>query len=82
MRIATLISSSSTSSNTTTTGAVAEGRLMRRPPTGERVDEVRLELGGTFLHGLEHGTKKPCLNRLDILAKSFELTISELMSGV
>ena len=55
---------------------------MRRPPTGERVDEVRLELGGTFLHGLERGTKEPWLNTLDILAKSFELTISELMSGV
>ncbi len=36
----------------------------------------------TFLHGLEHGTKEPCLNTLDILAKSFELTISELMRGI
>jgi hypothetical protein len=36
----------------------------------------------TFLHGLEHGTKEPCLNTLDILAKSFDLTISELMRGV
>jgi DNA-binding XRE family transcriptional regulator len=36
----------------------------------------------TFLHGLEHGTKEPCLNTIDILAKSFELSISELMRGV
>jgi transcriptional regulator with XRE-family HTH domain len=36
----------------------------------------------TFLHGLEHGTKEPCLNTLDILAKSFDLSISELMRGV
>jgi transcriptional regulator with XRE-family HTH domain len=35
-----------------------------------------------FLHALEHGTKEPCLNTLDILAKSFELTISELMDGI
>jgi transcriptional regulator with XRE-family HTH domain len=35
-----------------------------------------------FLQALEHGTKEPCLNTMDILAKSFELTISELMLGV
>ena len=35
-----------------------------------------------FLHALEHGTKEPCLNTLDILAKSFELSISELIRGV
>lgn len=35
-----------------------------------------------FLHALEQGTKEPCLNTLDTLAKSFELTISELMDGL
>jgi DNA-binding XRE family transcriptional regulator len=35
-----------------------------------------------FLHALEHGEKEPCLNTLDILAKSFDLTISDLMRGV
>ena len=39
-------------------------------------------LDTAFLHALEHGTKEPCLNTLDILAKSFELSISELMRGV
>jgi hypothetical protein len=31
---------------------------------------------------MEQGTQEPCLNTLDILAKSFEFTISELMQGV
>jgi transcriptional regulator with XRE-family HTH domain len=35
-----------------------------------------------FLHALEHGSTEPCLNTLDVLAKSFELNISELMRGV
>jgi hypothetical protein len=35
-----------------------------------------------FLHALEHGTKEPCLNTLDVLAKSFDMSISELMRGV
>jgi transcriptional regulator with XRE-family HTH domain len=39
-------------------------------------------LDDAFLHNLEHGTKEPCLNTIDILAKSFELSISELMRGV
>lgn len=36
----------------------------------------------TFLHGLEHGTKEPCLNTLDVLAKSFDMTMSELLKGI
>ena len=36
----------------------------------------------SFLHALEHGTQEPSLTTLDILAKSFELTISELLKGV
>ena len=62
---------------------------------GKRLGELRKERGWTytylsehsgiattFLHNLEHGRKEPCLNTLDILAKSFDLTISELMRGV
>jgi len=29
-------------------------------------------LDDAFLHNLEHGTKEPCLNTIDILAKSFD----------
>jgi transcriptional regulator with XRE-family HTH domain len=62
---------------------------------GKRIGNLRKERGWTFiylsehsglakgfLHALEHGTQEPCLNTLDILAKSFDLTISELMKGV
>lgn len=62
---------------------------------GKRLGSLRKEKGWTFtylaehsglatgfLHALEHGEKEPCLNTLDILAKSFDLTISELMRGV
>ena len=62
---------------------------------GKRLGALRKEKGWTFvylaehsglddafLHNLEHGTKEPCLNTIDILAKSFELSISELMRGV
>ena len=62
---------------------------------GRRLGSLRKEKGWTFvylaehsgvatgfLHALEHGTKEPCLNTLDILAKSFDLTIAELMRGV
>ena len=36
----------------------------------------------TFLHNLEHGTKEPCLNTLDVLAKSFDMSMSELLKGI
>ena len=62
---------------------------------GKRLAALRKEKGWTFvylaehsglddafLQNLEHGIKEPCLNTLDILAKSFELSISELMRGV
>lgn len=39
-------------------------------------------LDDAFLHNLEHGTKEPCLNTIDILARSLKLSISELMRGV
>jgi transcriptional regulator with XRE-family HTH domain len=35
-----------------------------------------------FLHALEHGTKEPCLNTIDILAKSFGMSMSEFMRDV
>jgi transcriptional regulator with XRE-family HTH domain len=35
-----------------------------------------------FLYALEHGEKEPCLNTLDVLAKSFDMTMSELLKGV
>ena len=62
---------------------------------GKRLGGLRKERGWTFvylsehsglakgfLHALEQGTQEPCLNTQDILAKSFELSISELMRGV
>jgi transcriptional regulator with XRE-family HTH domain len=62
---------------------------------GKRLGGLRKERGWTFvylsehsglakgfLHAMEQVTQEPCLNTLDILAKSFELTISELMRGV
>jgi transcriptional regulator with XRE-family HTH domain len=36
----------------------------------------------SFLYELEHGIKEPCLNTLDVLAKSFEMTMSELIQGL
>lgn len=62
---------------------------------GKRLGELRKERGWTFvylseysglakgfLHAMEQGTQEPCLNTLDILAKSFEFTISDLLRGV
>jgi transcriptional regulator with XRE-family HTH domain len=62
---------------------------------GEKISRLRKERHWTytylsqhsglavgFLHALEHGQKEPCLNSLDILAKSFEMSISQLMRGV
>lgn len=62
---------------------------------GKRLGALRAERGWTytymsehsgvattFLHGLEHGTKEPCLNTLDVLAKSFEMSMSDLLKGI
>ena len=35
-----------------------------------------------FLHALEQGTKEPCLNTIDVLAKSFGMSISEFTDGL
>jgi hypothetical protein len=43
---------------------------------------IRTFWATAFLHALEHGTKEPCLNTLDILAKRFDLSISEFMKGI
>jgi transcriptional regulator with XRE-family HTH domain len=39
-------------------------------------------LDESFLVRLEQGQQEPCLNTQDILAKSFGLTMSELLKGV
>lgn len=39
-------------------------------------------LDESFLVRLEQGQQEPCLNTQDVLAKSFDMTISEFMKGV
>jgi transcriptional regulator with XRE-family HTH domain len=39
-------------------------------------------LSESFLYEMEHGIKEPCLNTLDVLAKSFDMSMSELLKGV
>ena len=39
-------------------------------------------LNESFLVRLEHGGAEPCLNTQHILARSFNMTISELMQGL
>jgi transcriptional regulator with XRE-family HTH domain len=39
-------------------------------------------LSESFLYEMEHGIKEPCLNTLDILAKSFDMSMSELLKSV
>jgi transcriptional regulator with XRE-family HTH domain len=39
-------------------------------------------LDDKFLRDLEHGEKEPCLNTLDVLAKSFDMSMSELLKGI
>lgn len=36
----------------------------------------------SFLHALEHGQQEPTLTTLDVLAKSFDMSVSELLKGV
>jgi transcriptional regulator with XRE-family HTH domain len=62
---------------------------------GKRISELRKERKWTFVYfaevtgltesflvRLEHGRSEPCLNTQHILAKSFDMTISELLKGV
>jgi transcriptional regulator with XRE-family HTH domain len=36
----------------------------------------------TFLHNVEHAKKEPCLRTIQTLARSFGLTIAQLMRGI
>jgi transcriptional regulator with XRE-family HTH domain len=43
---------------------------------------VHSGLAKTFVHDLETGRKEPCLRVIEVIAKSFELTVSQLMRGI
>jgi XRE family transcriptional regulator, regulator of sulfur utilization len=43
---------------------------------------VHSGLAKTFIHDLETGRKEPCLGTIEVIAKSFEITISQLMKGL
>jgi len=75
--------------------ARAKSEISLNERFGKRLAGLRKQKGWTFtylsehsgvavgfLHALEHGSKEPCLNTLDVLAKSFDLNISELLRGV
>jgi transcriptional regulator with XRE-family HTH domain len=36
----------------------------------------------SFLHSLEHGQQEPTLTTLDVIAKSFDMSMSELLRGI
>jgi len=74
---------------------MSKGKTALNVRFGKRLGALRKEQGWTFvylsehsglakgfLHALEQGTQEPCLNTLDILAKSFEMTICDFMRGV
>jgi transcriptional regulator with XRE-family HTH domain len=62
------------------------GKRLRSLRKGKRWTFVYMsEVSGVavgFLHALEQGTKEPCLNTIDVLAKSFGMSISEFTDGV
>ena len=39
-------------------------------------------IGRPFISRLENGRREPCLRSLETLAKSFDMTVSQLMRGV
>ena len=43
---------------------------------------VHAGIGRPFLSNLENGKREPCLRLIEILANSFELSISQLMRGI
>ena len=43
---------------------------------------VHSGLAKTFVHDIERGKKEPCLRTIEVLAKSFDLTVSQLMKGL
>ena len=74
---------------------MSKGKTALNVRFGKKLGTLRKERGWTFvylseysglakgfLHAMEQGTQEPCLNTLDILAKSFEMTISQLTQGV
>jgi transcriptional regulator with XRE-family HTH domain len=63
---------------------------------GQRIVQLRLEREWTqqqvsdraegldrgFISRIEYGLVEPCLGTLDVLAKAFGLTLSELLAGI
>ncbi len=43
---------------------------------------VHAGLARTFVFDIEKGRKEPCLRTIEVLAKSFNLTISQLTKGL
>jgi transcriptional regulator with XRE-family HTH domain len=43
---------------------------------------VHTGLSRTFISDVERGLKEPCLRSLEILALSFDISLSELMRGM
>jgi len=43
---------------------------------------VHSGLAKTFVHDVETGKKEPCLRTIQVIAKSFDLTVSQLMRGL
>jgi DNA-binding XRE family transcriptional regulator len=81
--------------NTCNHPRMSKGKTALNIRFGKKLGALRKERGWTFvylsehsglakgfLHAMEKGTQEPCLNTLDILAKSFEVTISELVREV
>lgn len=62
---------------------------------GRRIRELRTEkgwnqpylaelsgLGKIYISQLENGRKQACIRTIDVLAQSFEMTVSEFLKGV
>jgi transcriptional regulator with XRE-family HTH domain len=43
---------------------------------------VHSGLAKTFVHDVETGKKEPCLRTIEVFAKSFDLTVAQLMKGL
>lgn len=73
---------------------MARGKSSVTVKFGKRLGALRKERDWTFvylsevsgisvssLHALEHGSQRPTIDTLDIIAKSFDMTMSELLKG-
>lgn len=62
---------------------------------GKKIRKLRIERGWTqtdlavhtgigrpFLSNLENGRREPCLRLVEVLAMSFEMSMSQLMRGI